>query len=695
MYDMKTIFIRLAVFFCLLAVAFPLFSQSAPANADGRMDWWREAKFGMFIHWGVYSVFENKYDGLDVNGNQVHHDGRNSGIPAEWIMRYVLIPRSVYREAAKQFDAKDYDPKLWVQMAKEAGMKYIIITSKHHDGFCLFDSQYTEWDAVDASPAGRDLLQDLVTEARAAGLKIGFYYSQNQDWMHEGGMSQIPELNGGYYSPEQVRNYVNNLVIPHIQELAVKYDFDVMWFDSHFAENIDIELNKTILQALRDSPVGHKIITNDRLYLDCERDFITPESDTPDIPYNGFFDNQDWEACASLNNSWGYEGDSESLSWKSTEFTIGRILELTSKGGNFLLNVGPDKHGVIPAPAIRTLKGVGKWMGKNGVAVYGTDKNQLLNPFEYGYVTQKTIASDGQFHWYLHISTGYWNEGKSYLYGIVEQPLSATYLANGTPADVEWNNDILTIHLPEVAPDDPYVTIDLCFDRLPAQLPMPQIRNNKIRLTPYQATTSNGLRKDFLPYALKGWYSKSCEAHFNLYLEKGEYTLQSEYAGYDSGELYFNINNQIHTAYYSKTAKTYPGDNDMDTYITEDFPYIKIQIPQSGIYQLVVTRNAEIPDHFNIINVRSFTLKRTDDVGGLIELKDKPFCSPNPATNGYFYCNIFPGQSIRLYDMSGRLVKSCIVGENQTVEVSDLTSGIYIVEGVGMKEKMVVVNISR
>lgn len=244
----------------------------------------------------------------------------------------ILIPRSVYREAAKEFDAKDYDPKLWVQIARDAGMKYIIITAKHHDGFCLFDTPYTDWDAVDASAAKRDLLEDLVAEARAAGLKIGFYYSQNLDWMHEGGMSLIPELHNEMYPREKITEYVENLVIPHIRELAVKYDFDVMWFDGQYAENIDVELNNTIYKALKDSPVGNKIITNNRLYLGCEYDFETPETDTPDIPYNGYSDNHDWEACASLNNSWGYEGDSEDYYWKSPLFTIGRVLEIASKG---------------------------------------------------------------------------------------------------------------------------------------------------------------------------------------------------------------------------------------------------------------------------------------------------------------------------------------------------------------------------
>ena len=681
---MKRLFVVFIAFFS--TGSFLLFSQDT-VDESGRMDWWREAKFGMFIHWGVYSVFENVYNGQDVNGEQVDYDRRNSGTPAEWIMRNAKIPRSVYRKAADEFDAKDYDPRLWVQIAKDAGMKYIIITAKHHDGFCLFDSQYTDWDAVDASAARRDLLKNLVAEARAAGLKIGFYYSQNLDWMHEGGMSLIPELNMGMYPHEKITEYVDSLVIPHIQELADKYDFDVMWFDGQYAENIDIELNKTIYKALKESSVGSKIISNDRLYLGCENDFETPETDTPDIPYNGFPDNRDWEACASLNNSWGYEGDSESYYWKSPLFTIGRVLELAGKGGNFLLNVGPDKHGVIPQPAVNTLKEVGEWMKINGEAVYGTEKIQLLNPFEYGYVTQKTTP-DGRFHWYLHVSTGYWEEGTVYLYGVNECPAGATFLADGTPADIAWNNNILTVNLPETSPTSYYITIDLCFDHLPEQTPLSQMRNSQIRLTPYQAVT-NRLRKDFAPCAFKEWYSRNSEVRFDVYLEQGEYTVQAEYAALETGELYFNINNSVYTAYYSKTENNKGNNEDRDNYITKNFSNIKIQIPRPDIYQLVITRNAEIPDHFNIINVRNFTLKRLQGTSNAA-IKNATVLYPNPVRNGYFYCTVPQGENILIYDAAGRLLKSCMVGEDRIIDVSDLRPGIYLAAGAGVKNKLII-----
>jgi len=142
---------------------------------DARMEWWRAARFGLFIHWGVYSVPAGTYDGKQIGGI------------GEWILRNAKIPVAEYKSYAQDFNPVNYDPKAWVKMAKDAGMKYIVITSKHHDGFALFDSKVSDWDIVDASPYGKDLLRPLVKEAKREGIKIGFYYSQAQDWTHPGG----------------------------------------------------------------------------------------------------------------------------------------------------------------------------------------------------------------------------------------------------------------------------------------------------------------------------------------------------------------------------------------------------------------------------------------------------------------------------------------------------------------------------
>jgi len=670
---------------CLIAC----FAQQA-LSAD-KMDWWREARFGMFIHWGVYSVFGNQYDGLDVTGNPVQCDNRQSGYPAEWIMYQAKIPRSVYREKAMEFDASNYNPKKWVEIAKHAGMKYIVITAKHHDGFCLFKTQYTNWNAIDASTAGRDLLKDLVTEAHAAGLKIGFYYSQNYDWMHEGGMGPIPQLNGEYYSEKQVENYVNNLVIPHIQELTNNYDIDLFWFDIPSASNTNSILANRIFEALMQSPVGKKVIYNDRLIEGFQGDFTTPENDTPYIPYNGYADDHDWEACASLNTSWGFEYEPDfyngyNFTWKSPIYTLSRIIELSSKGGNFLLNIGPDRHGDIPVFALNTLDTVGNWMQIYGKTIYGTQKNQLLNPFEFGYVTQKTDANG--FHWYLHIQPHYWDEGKLILNGITEWPQSVHLLPNNENLSFNLQNgENLSISLPKIeCPNPYYAVIDVCFTHLPNQIPQSTFRNNAIRLTPYQATTSN-LKKDDNPYRFKDWYRANAAAFYNVYLKKGTYHVSAEYASFHQpGTIYFTVDNDSYTGNYQGPG--YHGvQNDFSHWYIDDLGGIEFIVSESKIYSLCIQRKVE-SGVTNWLSVRNFLLTRQPD-SIVPPHSEQILIYPTLIQDGVFTCKTDILQTLYIHDARGRLIKQFKTDE-QTVDVSHLASGIYFISGEEFVQKIII-----
>ena len=670
--------------FLFLFMYHPLFSQT------NKMNWWHDAHFGMFIHWGVYSVFGNYYEGLDVNGNHIKYDMRSSGMPSEWIMNLSKIPRSVYREAAKEFDAKDYDPKKWVEIAKNAGMKYIVITSKHHDGFCLFETQHTDWNAIDASAAKRDLLKDLVKEAKTAGLKIGFYYSQNLDWMHEGGMGNIPELNGEEYPIDKVINYVNTIVIPHIQELTNNYDIDIFWFDIPGANNTNYQISQQILDALLNSPVGNKIIYNDRLFTDFEGDFSTPESDTPHVPYNGYSDGKAWEACSSLSNSWGYEyePDEETVwnsdRWKTGYYTISRLLEIASKGGNFLLNVGPDRHGNIPKPAVNTLQEVGEWMKIYGETVYGTRSNTLINPFEYGYVTQKT-DNNGSVHWYLHVSPSFWEEKEIVVNGITDLPISATLFDSKKTVDFQLEKNNLILTLPDECPNPYYATIDLHFQQAPSQTLEYKPRDNKIRLTPFQAVTYH-VSKNYLPYALTGWYRKYSEVEFNVYLEAGEYKLDAEYACWrEGGELYINIAGKDYTVPYENTGNP-AKDNDIQNYITSEL-IEKIDIPASQKYSIIIHRNAEIPNVTNWINIKNFTLKKISQNGN--EITDIPIY-PTYIKDGYFICESPVEQEIKIYDIMGRLRKTDTIGLYKKIYVGMLESGVYIIQCGNFTQKIII-----
>lgn len=663
-----------------------LTEPSSRKPKDERIQWWREARFGMFIHWGVYSVYGNKYDGVNVSGETIHYDQVNSGYPGEWIMFNAQIPRAEYRKAALQFDAKDYDPKEWVRIAKEAGMKYIVITTKHHDGFCLFETKHTDWNAVDASAAKRDLLKDLVKEAKAAGLKIGFYYSQNLDWMHEGGMGNVPEMKGGTYTEEQVEKYINTITIPHILELTSAYDVDLWWFDSRYAVGNKPEFSQKVLDALLKSKVGDRIVVNDRLCLEYNGDYATRETDTPSIPYNGYAGvPTDWEACSSLSNSWGYT-DAPDYHWKSGVYVISRLLELASKGGNFLLNVGPDRHGNFPIPAVNTLKEVGEWMNKNSASVYGTVKNELMNPFEYGYVTQKN-HTDGSVDFYLHISTGYWDEGEIHLDGVMDIPGEASFLVSGEKVSVEKTKTGLALKLPKEPKDPYYSVIKLHFNGKMKQAMVTALRDNQVRLTPFQATTTETLRKDYVPYAFKNWTRANCEINFNVYLKPGVYTIQAEYSAWNPGEIYFKFENEQFTLPYVKTPSA--SWTFMDVYSIQEYSEAKITIKSAGTYKINLKRKEE-SGNFNIIDLRNITLKQDSSTSiDTVSENQSLLCYPVP-TDDYLTVEVNKPQWIRIYSAEGRLCQSQYLEDYGYMDVSHLPPGSYIVRGDSDSQQIII-----
>ncbi len=243
-----------------------LFQLSAQSKVD-KMDWWKEAKFGMFIHWGLYSVPAGTFNGEKIGG------------PGEWIMNRARIPVSEYKQYAKQFNPQHYDPESWVIAAKEAGMKYLVITSKHHDGFALFDTKFSDWNIVDATPYGKDLLKPLAEACHKHGIRLGFYYSQAQDWTHPGGMAK-----NGHWDKAQDGNmdeYIEKVAVPQVKEILSNYGtVDILWWDS------PIEMTKEradkFLEVTKEYP---GLIMNDRLGGGFEGETITPEQF---IPATGF-----------------------------------------------------------------------------------------------------------------------------------------------------------------------------------------------------------------------------------------------------------------------------------------------------------------------------------------------------------------------------------------------------------------------
>ena len=397
------------------------YADETPAQRDARMKWWREARFGMFIHWGVYSVPAG-----------IYKDKQISGI-GEWIMNRGKIPVAFYKQYARQFNPVKYDPDAWVRLAREAGMKYIVITSKHHDGFALFDSKVTDWDVVDATPYGKDLLKPLAEACRKHGMKLGFYYSQAQDWCHPGGAAargQWDEAQKG-----SMDDYIRSIAVPQVKEILGNYGpIAVLWWDT--PTDMNPERAKQLLPLIRLQP---GIITNNRLGGGFAGDTDTPEQHIPAEGIPG----RDWETCMTMNRTWGFK--SYDHVWKPTHMLIRNLIDIASKGGNYLLNVGPTSEGLIPDPSVDRLKEIGRWMKVNGRSIYATQATPIGRP-EWGRCTRKGSTL------YLHVFD--WPEGKLEVLGLLSKPAKAYLLAApDKPLAVEAADRKVLVSLPSEAPD--------------------------------------------------------------------------------------------------------------------------------------------------------------------------------------------------------------------------------------------------
>ena len=328
------------------------------AQRDQRMAWWRDARFGMFIHWGLYSIPAGTWDGKEIPSI------------GEWIMNRASIPVADYKALAGQFNPVAFNAHDIVALAKGAGMKYIVITAKHHDGFAMFDSKADPFNIVSATPYHHDPIRDLAEECTKQGVKLGFYYSQDQDWTAPGGAAyktgdhQPPTFHWDKAQDGDYATYLHTKAIPQMQELLTNYgDFPVViWFDTP-TKDMTPQLAGEIVALLNQHP---NLIWNNRLGGGYQGDTETPEQYIPAQGYPG----RDWEACMTINDTWGYK--SYDTNFKSTETIVRNLVDIASKGGNYLLNIGPDSKGNVPQPEIERLKEVSKWIDVNGEAIYGT-----------------------------------------------------------------------------------------------------------------------------------------------------------------------------------------------------------------------------------------------------------------------------------------------------------------------------------
>lgn len=343
--------------------------DGAPAESETPPAWWSEARFGMFIHWGVYAVPAGEYLGKACAG------------ASEWLMKHAEIPVADYKRFADKFDAAHYDPEAWARAAADAGMKYLVIAAKHHDGFALFASKASSWNSADAAACRRDLLAPLVAACRKAGLRIGFYYSHAQDWAN-GGAAYGPK-----WDPAQDRDfddYLDNLAIPQIRELLTLYAPDapaLLWWDTP-AEMTPARAARVDAAVQSISP---GILQNDRLGGGAQGQFSTPEQRIPATRPS-----RAWETCMTTNESWGYYARDQQ--WKPASLLIRQLCEVASQGGNYLLNVGPMADGTIPPPSLDALSGIGGWMRRHGMAIHSSSAGPFPHRLPWGFATCRDLT---------------------------------------------------------------------------------------------------------------------------------------------------------------------------------------------------------------------------------------------------------------------------------------------------------------
>jgi alpha-L-fucosidase len=329
------------------------------AQRDARMKWWRESRYGMMITWGLDAVPAGVGDGKTVPGI------------GEWIMNYASIPVADYKGIAPKFNPTAFSAHDIVALAKAAGMKYIIAMPKHHDGFAMFDSKADPFNIVAATPFKRDPMAELAAECKKQGMKLGFYYSQDQDWTAPGGAavkSGNHDRPDHHWDPAQngdFATYLRTKAIPQLKELLTNYGDSpsVIWFDTPTVD-MTPELASEIVTLLNQHP---KLIWNNRLGGGYAGDTDTPEQFIPPQGYPG----RDWEACMTMNGTWGFRQDD--TDFKSPEMLLRNLIDIASKGGNYLLNIGPDAKGAVPAAEVERLRKVGAWLKVNGEAIYDTN----------------------------------------------------------------------------------------------------------------------------------------------------------------------------------------------------------------------------------------------------------------------------------------------------------------------------------
>jgi alpha-L-fucosidase len=452
---MQRFFRVLAAGACLaaaIAIVAPSLGAESSSDRDARMAWWRGARFGMFVHWGLYSGLAGTWEGKPV--------ATSGGM--EWIQNRVKADTDTYAKHAVPLfkPTKDF-AREWARLAKQAGAKYVVFTTKHHEGFALHDSKVSEYDA--GSVLNRDLTREIVDALRAEGLRIGFYHSVI-DWHHDqyayARSEQLPHPLKGQPYPNGARDHAKYQAFlrAQVDELLSKYGpVDIMWWDYSAQDFQGQEAWRAFdLMALARARQP-KIIMNNRLFRIPEAgwksmgtegyapsldpkygDFITPEQHIPDTGMPGV----DWETCMTMNTTWGYSEHDHA--WKSNETLVRNLIDIASKGGNYLLNIGPKGDGSVPDESVQAMRAIAAWMTVNGESIYGTSASRFSHlPWGRSTTKGKTI--------YLHVFD--WpSDERLVVPGLNDRVRSASLLGGGEVKATPGERGLI-VHVPASAPD--------------------------------------------------------------------------------------------------------------------------------------------------------------------------------------------------------------------------------------------------
>ncbi|GJQ30483.1 MAG: hypothetical protein HBSAPP03_23670 [Phycisphaerae bacterium] len=417
-------------------------SPASPTSRDDRMAWFRDARFGLFIHWGLYAIPAGQWNGQRVRGT------------GEWIQTNAPIQVADYEKLRDQFNPVKFDARAWARAAKQAGMKYVVITSKHHDGFALFDSAVTEWDVM-ASPFKRDILKELADACRAEGLRICWYHSI-MDWHHPDYLPrrkwEVRPADGAEFDRYET------FMRAQLKELLTNYGkIGILWFDGEWEDTWTHERGKALDAYVRslqpDIIINNRVDKgrNDMAGLNKEGDWAgdygTPEQEVPATGMPGV----DWESCMTMNDTWGFRADDHN--WKSSTELIRTLCDIVSKGGNFLLNVGPTAEGLIPEPSLTRLADIGRWMDANSEAIYGTHAGPFPR-LRFGRCSAKPGAL------YLHVFD--WPaDGLLRVPGLRNRVTAARILGSGEPVRVSRLDDDVILQVPAAPLHDAATVIAL------------------------------------------------------------------------------------------------------------------------------------------------------------------------------------------------------------------------------------------